>query len=112
MTDRPPTRPLTPLSLAILIAVAERPLHGYAILTALESKSQPRLVAGAGSLYAALDRMTDDGLLAMKPDLGDPRRKSCFAITPLGRRMARTELQRMEALVREGRAHRLLPEAT
>jgi DNA-binding PadR family transcriptional regulator len=112
MSDRQPTRALTPLSLAILIVVAEAPLHGYAILTALESKRGPRLVAGAGSLYAALDRMTDDGLLAMEPDADDSRRKWRFAITPLGRRVARAELRRMEAVVSEGRAHRLLPEAT
>lgn len=107
-----PQQPLTPLSLAILMALAEEPLHGYAIMTAVEARGGPRLLAGAGSLYAALDRMVEAGLLGEEPDLEDARRRRRFSLTRRGRNAAQAELRRMAELVAEGRAHRLLPEGT
>ena len=101
---------LTRLSLGVLMTVAGEPQHGYAILTALEARGGPRLVAGAGSLYAALDRLVEEGLLKTQPDAADPRRKRRFAITGAGRKAVRAELARMAAVVEEGRAKDLLPE--
>ena len=103
--------PLTPLSLAVLVAVAEAPLHGYAILKALETRPGPRLIGGAGSLYAALQRMVDEGLLReTDADGDDARRRRAFAMTPFGRAVARAEMQRLQDELRAGRASRLLPE--
>jgi PadR family transcriptional regulator len=104
--------PLTPLSLGILLTVAEGPLHGYAVMKAVEARGGPRLVAGAGSLYAALDRMVEQGLLESTEDEADPRRRRRFALTASGREAARGELRRLAALVQEGREKRLVPEGT
>ena len=105
--------PLTPLTLAVLVAVADEPLHGYAVLKALEARPGPRLVGGAGSLYAALQRMVDAGLLAERAGGGeDPRRGRAFALTTLGREVARAEMGRLQGELRAGRAHDLLPEGT
>ena len=103
------SRPLSPLSIAILMAVSDQPAHGYAILRALEERRGPRLVGGAGSLYAALDRLTDAGLLEERSDDGDPRRRGAFALTALGRRELSAELRRMAAIVADARARRLIP---
>ena len=102
--------PLTPLSLAILMEVAEAPLHGYAILRAIESRPGPLLTRGAGSLYAALQRMVDDGLLREVEAGDDVRRRRAFAMTPLGRAVAEAEMGRLQAELRVGRQRRLLPE--
>jgi DNA-binding PadR family transcriptional regulator len=103
--------PLTPLSLAVLLSVANEPLHGYAVLKALETRPGPRLVGGAGSLYAALQRMVDEGLLAEVDAEGDDaRRRRAFAITTFGRAVARAEMKRLQDELQAGRDRRLLPE--
>ena len=103
--------PLTPLTLAVLVAVADGPLHGYAVLKALEARPGPRLGGGAGSLYAALQRMADEGLLVEREDAGDDaRRRRAFGLTPFGREVARAEMGRLQGELSAGRAHDLLPE--
>ena len=105
--------PLTPLSLAILLAVARAPLHGYAILKALEARPGPLLTKGAGSLYAALERMVEDGLLEETAATGDdPRRRRAFALTQLGRAVAEAEMGRLRDELRAGRERGFLPEGT
>jgi len=94
--------PLTALTLAVLMAVAEGAKHGYAIMKELESAGGPGLIAGAGSLYAALDRMLGEGLLEALTDEPGTRRRS-FAVTSLGRRVMAAELRRLDAIVRLGR---------
>ena len=113
---RDPTEllPLTPLSLAVLLALADGARHGYAILKELE-QGEPRVVTGAGTLYAALERMLGEGLVAESEGTADddgsggPRRRY-FALTPFGRDVARAELLRMAQLIAVGRAKRLVPE--
>src|SRR5690349_12235611 len=103
------SRPLSALSVAIMMTVAAEPAHGYAILRALEEREGPRLVGGAGSLYAALDRLTDAGYLVERPDDTDPRRRGAFSLTALGRRELSAELRRMADIVADARARRLIP---
>lgn len=100
--------PLTPLTLSVLVALGERPRHGYALMKDLEALDVPALVSGAGSLYAALDRLTESGLLAAEEDLEDPRRRRRFSVTELGRRVALAEMRRLEGVIGRGRA--FLPE--
>jgi DNA-binding PadR family transcriptional regulator len=52
-------------SFFILTALAQRPLHGYGVMKAVAELSDGRLRLRAGTLYAALDRLTEDGLLAV-----------------------------------------------
>ena len=106
--------PLTPLSLAVLLALADGARHGYAILKELERQAEPRVVTGAGTLSAALERMLGAGLVAESEGADDdgsggPRRRY-FALTPFGRDVARAELLRMAQLIAVGRAKRLVPE--
>jgi len=52
-------------SFFILTALAREPLHGYGVMRAVSELSQGRLTLRAGTLYAALDRLTEDGLLVV-----------------------------------------------
>src|SRR5689334_13797887 len=49
----------------ILTALAERPQHGYGIMQTVSRLSGERVTLRAGTLYAALDRLTTEGLLAV-----------------------------------------------
>lgn len=93
--------PLTPLSLAVLLALADADRHGYAILKEIERESEGRIRPGTGTLYAALQRMLDEGLIEESfgmAEEGDARRRY-YAITVLGRQVARAEVGRLARLV-------------
>ena len=92
--------PLTNLSLGILLALGDERAHGYAVIKTIERESGGRTRPGAGSLYAALDRMVADGLI----EEGDPRpdedqRRRYYGLTDMGRRVARAETGRLAELL-------------
>jgi transcriptional regulator len=63
------------------------PMHGYAIATRLEQVSAGALQLNMGTLYPALMRLEQRGLLRGKWGTTDNNRKARFyAITPAGRR--------------------------
>jgi DNA-binding PadR family transcriptional regulator len=47
----------------ILTALAAEPTHGYGVIRAVEELSQGEVVLRPGTLYGALDRLTEDGLV-------------------------------------------------
>lgn len=89
--------PLRPVELQILVALHRRDLHGYGILQESEGGAVPGLV----TLYRALERMEDRGLLTRVG--GDARseddRRRTYRITGLGRRVLRAEAVRLRRLV-------------
>jgi DNA-binding PadR family transcriptional regulator len=105
--------PLTPISFEVLLALLDSELHGYAILQAVEARLAGRLPLRTGTMYRALARLLDEGLIergATAPDDGDPRRRY-YRITAHGRATARAEARRLADQVEAARAHRLLPES-
>ena len=100
--------PLTPVSFEILLALLDGDRHGYAILQAVEARLESVLPLRTGTMYRALARLLDEGLIAeASGDDGDRRRT--YRITPLGRKVARAEAERLADQVAAARAHRLLP---
>lgn len=63
----PTEAPLTPMSMALLVALGAGDLHSYALLREIEVRSEGRLRPGTGSLYAALQRLMEEGLIAESP---------------------------------------------
>lgn len=116
MTRHPdPRLPLTPLTMGILLALAEGDRHGYALMKAIEAQGDGELNPGTGSLYAALQRLMDDGLIAESdrepgPD-EDPRRRY-YRVTEEGRSLARAEAERMMRVLAVARERALLPDPT
>lgn len=105
-----PTTPLSPLTMAILLALAEREQHGYALMR--EVGRQLGTVPGTGSLYAALERLALAGLIEESPVRPDEdARRKVFRITRAGRTEARREAKRMLRVVEAARERALLPEA-
>lgn len=102
---------LSDLAFHVLLALGGGPSHGYAIGKAVEEQSGGRLDPTTGALYQALRRMSEDGLITEVdgPKDVDARRRY-FSLTPSGRRAARMEAVRLDALVRTARKRRLFPE--
>jgi DNA-binding PadR family transcriptional regulator len=103
MTERDPAGllPLRPRVFAILLALAESPLHGYGLMRRLSEDGEGGLL-GPGTLYRMLKAMQADGLIvATSAGSGDsdgpPRRY--YTLSGFGRRVARAEGERMERLV-------------
>ena len=68
------------------------PLHGYAIAARLEQVSGGALQLNMGTLYPALMRLEQRGLLRGKWGTTESNRKARFyAITPAGRRQLASE---------------------
>lgn len=102
--------PLTPLTMAILLALAEGDRHGYALMQAVESQTEGALTPGTGSLYAALERLMQDGLIGEAPTRpGDDRRRRTYRILPEGQALVRAETERMLRVLRIAQARELTP---
>ena len=101
---------LTPLSMAILLSLAERDQHGYALLQDVERLTEGELKPGTGSLYTALQRLMDEGLLIDSPDLpaaDEDQRRRYYRITVRGREAVRAEAARLARLLRIARDREL-----
>jgi DNA-binding PadR family transcriptional regulator len=105
--------PLTPMVLQILLALADGDKHGYAIIKEVRRRSGGEVELGASSLYAVLKRLVADELVVETderphPSLDDERRRY-YRLSELGRQVAVAEMKRLEGLLRQARAKRLLP---
>jgi transcriptional regulator len=66
------------LDLLILRAIAARPLHGYAVAQRLEQASRGVVQVAEGSLYPALHRLENRGLLAAEWNRTETGREAKF----------------------------------
>jgi DNA-binding PadR family transcriptional regulator len=101
--------PLSPLTMAILLALVREDQHGYALMGAVEEQLGKR--PGTGSLYAALERLVEEGLIMEGPQGPGPRedqRRKYFRITKAGREQARAEAARMLRVLDIARDHALI----
>lgn len=106
--------PLPDAELEILLALAEGEAHGYAMMRAVEQRSQGRTRLGPGTLYAALKRLLAARLIEEAGERGDGERaqsrRRCYRLSGLGSRVLAAELDRLSVLVRHGRRRlRLMP---
>ena len=79
--------PQAALELVILRAVAAEPLHGYGIALRIHAASQDLLRVEEGSLYPALHRLEQGGLLRGAWDTSETNRRArYYTLTARGRR--------------------------
>ena len=106
---------LTPLTYQILLALADAPLHGYGIMKEVSRRTEGEVELEAGTLYAAIKRIRDEGLIDVTPaprgERGDTRRRY-YRLTPLGRRAARKESERLLSLVELAREKKIPPQGS
>jgi DNA-binding PadR family transcriptional regulator len=106
--------PLTPVSFEILLTLAGGEQHGYAVMLDVERRTGGAISLHAGSMYRALSRLLEAGLieeLEERPDEDDERRRY-YKLTRNGLEVARGEARRLEQQVQTARQRRLLPGAS
>jgi DNA-binding PadR family transcriptional regulator len=105
--------PLTPQVFQILLSLSDQPLHGYAIITDIESRTGGEIRLTASTLYDALARLVDQDLIDEldEPPAGavdhDARRRY-YTLSDLGREVATLEAGRLQRLVGMARAKKLV----
>ena len=80
------------LDLLILRTLSREPMHGWAVSRRIQDISKDALKVNQGSLYPALHRLEDEGLITAEwgvSELG--RRAKFYEITPAGRRQLTRE---------------------
>jgi DNA-binding PadR family transcriptional regulator len=103
---------MKPIPLHILLALAERESHGYAVMQAIREQSGDQVPVQTASFYRHLGRLMDEGLVAETsgPREGDdPRRGTYYRITARGRQVLAAEKQRLTDLVAQMNKVRVSP---
>lgn len=91
--------PLSEGSYYVLLAL-DTPMHGYAVMQQVEQASGGRVRIGPGTLYGAFAALEKQGLIEKA---GEDERRKYYQVTALGRNAAAAQLDRLEAMVRQGR---------
>ena len=105
--------PLTPAVFNILLALADGEKHGYGIMLEVEANTKGQVLMGPGTLYGSIKRMLQADLIEesderVDPEMDDPRRRSYYRLTDLGRRILRMEAERLVSQVRIARLKKIL----
>lgn len=92
--------PLTPRTFHILLALSVEPRNGYQIMGAIEDHSEGKVTVGPGTLYEALHRLRERGLIeepSVASEVRDGRGQRFYHCTRLGRRVLHAEAERLAA---------------
>ncbi|MBM7815262.1 DNA-binding PadR family transcriptional regulator [Saccharothrix algeriensis] len=85
----------------VLTALAEEPLHGYAIVRSVQALSEGRVVLRVGTLYGVLDRLVAEGLARRdREEVHQGRLRRYYRLTDAGVRALSAEVARLSANVR------------
>ena len=98
---------------AILLALSKERKHGYAILKDVEALSEGRVVLSTGTLYGALARLLEQGVIRKSSDdpgedsagsksrsgSADVRERKYYELTQFGRRVLEVEINRMGTIL-------------
>jgi DNA-binding PadR family transcriptional regulator len=91
------TDPLREPTFLILAALAPQPLHGYAIIGEVADLSGGRLTLRPGTLYGALDRLAEEGLLESdREEVVDGRMRRYYRLTDAGAALLEREAARLQ----------------
>ena len=110
-----PKRKLDPLPSAafqILLSLTDDDLHGYAIMRQVEQQTNGRIRLGPGTLYSSIQALLEDGLIEevdrnSEQSPADERRRY-YGLTTGGRKVARSEAERLADLLRVARTKKIL----
>ncbi len=98
--DAPEPKPLTEPVLLILLSLAEKPRHGYALMKDIAALSHGRVRLSTGTLYGALRRLLEAAWIERFQQDDTSREKQAYRLTPAGRKQLQLELDRMKQLTR------------
>ena len=108
--------PLTAVAFEILLALADGDLHGYSIMREVSDRSGGTVTLHPGTLYRALARLLESGLIEELEERPDPAvddgRRRYYRLTDRGIAVARAEADRMASQLAAARSRRLLKART
>jgi DNA-binding PadR family transcriptional regulator len=94
-------KPLQEPTFLILTSLAAGPQHGYGIMTDVAQISAGRVKLRAGTLYAALERLSAEKLLEVdREEIVETRLRRYYRLTPAGRSRLAAEAVRLQANAR------------
>ena len=110
-----PKRKLHPLPSAafqILLALADEDLHGYGIMRQVADQTAGRMRLGPGTLYSSIQSLLEAELIEELEPAADAapgnERRRYYRLTSAGRKLARSEADRLADLLRVARARKIL----
>lgn len=99
-------QPLSAQAFHILVALAGGDLHGYGIMQDVAARTGGKIQLSAGTLYGAIQRLLEQGLIVEVRGAGNDRRR-VYRLTAAGRKAARAEAARWEELLEQARHYGL-----
>ena len=105
------TKALSEPVLLILLSLADRPRHGYALMQDIEGLSGGRVRLSTGTLYGALRRLLEEEWIQRFEQEDTSREKQAYRLTLAGRKQLQSELDRMRHLTRAASARLRTKEA-
>jgi PadR family transcriptional regulator, regulatory protein PadR len=85
----------------VLASLLDKPLHGYAIIKRAAELSDERVQLATGTLYSALDRLTDEGYVQLvREEIVNGRARRSYGLTDAGGAALQAEADRMTKAAR------------
>jgi DNA-binding PadR family transcriptional regulator len=110
-----PKRKLDPLPSAafqILLSLADGDRHGYGIMRQVEKQTGGRIRLGPGTLYSSIQALLEEKLIEEVDLRGDAEpgneRRRYYRLTANGRKLARSEAEKLADVLRVARAKKIL----
>ena len=104
--------PLTPVAFEILLALADGEQHGYSVMREVAERSGGTVTLHPGTLYRALARLLESGLIEELDERPDPadddERRRYYRLTDRGIAVARAEAERIASQLNAARSRKLL----
>jgi len=104
--------PLTPAVFHILITLADGDAHGYAIMQEVARRSGGGVKLGPGTLYGAVSRLLEDGIVEESEERPDPAmddtRRRYYSLTKFGVKVLAAETERLADLVKAARSTKVV----
>src|SRR5215510_8105981 len=97
-------KPLSEPVLLILTSLVKEPRHGYGLIKDIESLSEGRVRLSTGTLFGAIRRLVEDGLIEPFDQEDTSRDKQAYRLTSDGRKQLQMELDRMKQLTQKAAA--------
>jgi DNA-binding PadR family transcriptional regulator len=99
--------PLPTAAFQIMLALADQDRHGYGIMRQVAEQTAGRMRLGPGTLYSSIQALLEEKLIEEVNAREDERRRY-YRLTATGRKLARSEAERLADLLRPARAKKIL----
>ena len=104
--------PLPSAAFQILLALAGEDLHGYGIMRHVAEQTDGRMRLGPGTLYSSIQTLLDAKLIEETEPREDAKlghvRRRYYRLNSAGRKLARSEAERLRDLLRVARSRKIL----